>query len=56
MIVEGENACGLVSYDLLSPKGVSFSSQVVEIWKTKDGKLDSLTIYFDTVAFQKAME
>jgi ketosteroid isomerase-like protein len=55
-IVENEKACALVSYDLMSPKGKSFSSDVAEIWKVKNGKLDSLAIYFDTAAFQKSME
>ena len=55
LMVENENACALVSYDLISPKGKSFTSDVAEIWKIKDGKLDSLAIYFDTAAFQKSM-
>jgi len=55
MIVESENACALVSYDLMSPKFKRFSSVVAEIWKVKEGKLDSLEIYFDTAAFQSAM-
>ena len=54
-IVENENACALVSYDLMSPKGKRFSSVVAEIWKVKGGKLDSLAIYFDTSAFQASM-
>jgi len=53
MIVENENACALVSYDLISPKGKNFSGDVAEIWKVKDGKLESLAIYFDTAEFQK---
>jgi len=55
MIVESEMACTVVSYDLMSPRGKNFSSDVAEIWKIKDGKLASLAIYFDTAAFQKAM-
>jgi hypothetical protein len=55
MIVENENACALVKYDLLSPKGKTFSSEVAEIWKVKNRKLDSLAIYFDTADFQKSM-
>jgi ketosteroid isomerase-like protein len=55
MIVENENAFALVRYDLVSPKGTSFSSDVAEIWRIKDNKLVSLTIYFDTAAFAKAM-
>jgi len=55
MIVENENACAVVSYDLVSPKGKHFSSDVAEIWNVKDGRLASLAIYFDTAEFQKAL-
>jgi ketosteroid isomerase-like protein len=55
IIVENENACAVVTYNLVSPKGNSFESDVAEIWKIKDGKLDSLAIYFDTAAFQNAL-
>jgi ketosteroid isomerase-like protein len=55
MIVENDAACAIVGYDLMSPKGNSFQSDVAEIWKVKDEKLESLAIYFDTAAFQKAM-
>ncbi len=55
MIVENGSACAVVSYDLISPKGKDFSSEVAEIWSIKNGKLASLAIYFDTAAFQKAL-
>ena len=55
MIVENENGFALVSYDLVSPKGTSFSSDVAEIWRINDNKLASLAIYFDTAAFAEAM-
>ena len=55
MIIENDTACAIVSYDLMSPKGKSFSSEVAEIWKAKDGKLEALAIYFDTADFQKNM-
>ncbi|HUK49469.1 MAG TPA: hypothetical protein VLV18_00415 [Terriglobales bacterium] len=55
MIVEGASAFALVNYDLLSPKGTPFSSDVAELWKEKDGKLHSIAIYFDTTAFSNAM-
>lgn len=55
MIVEGQKACAVVAYSLMSPKGNSFQSEVAEVWKVKNGKLESLAIYFDTAAFQKAM-
>ena len=53
MIIENGNACAIVSYDLMSPKGKSVSSEVAEIWKVKAGKLSSLAIDFDTAAFQR---
>lgn len=55
MIVDGENACVIVHYELLSPKGNSTSSDVAEILKVKDGKIASSTIYFDTMAFNHFM-
>ncbi len=50
-IVEGDRACVLMHYDLMSPKGNSASSDVAEILTVRDGKIVSATIYFDTVAF-----
>ena len=55
MIVENENACAVVSYDLVSPTGTHFSGDVAEIWRVKDGQLASLAVYFDTAEFQKAV-
>ncbi len=55
MIMEGDSACAVVNYDLVSPKGNKFSADVAEIWKVRDGKLVSVAIYFDTAYFQKAM-
>ena len=55
MIVEADSACAVAHYDLKSPKGKSFTSEVAEIWIAKEGKLESLAIYFDTAQFQKAM-
>lgn len=53
MIVENGNACAIVSYELLSPKGNVFSSDIAEVWRASDGKLDWLAIYFDMAQFQK---
>ncbi len=55
MAIEGEKAFALVNYSLVSPKGRSFSSDVGEFWKVKNGKLDSVAIYFDTAAFNSSM-
>ncbi len=55
MIVEGEKACVIVHYELMSPKGNKARSDVAEISAVKDGKIDSVTIYFDTAAFNNFM-
>ncbi len=53
MIVEGVNACVIGNYDLTFPNGVSMNGDVAEIWKAANGKLVSLTIFFDTLTFDK---
>lgn len=53
MIIEGENACVIGNYDYKFPNGVSINGDVAEIWKAKNGKLDSLTVFFDSLTFDK---
>ena len=53
MIVEGDQACVVGNYDFIFPNGATINGDVAELWKAKDGKLDSLTIYFDTLTFDK---
>lgn len=53
MIVEGDKACVIGNYDFKFPNGASVNGNVAEIWTTKNGKLDSLTIFFDTLNFDK---
>ena len=53
MIVDGDNACVIGNYDYEFPGGKKINGDVAEIWKVKDGKLDSLTIFFDTLAFEQ---
>jgi ketosteroid isomerase-like protein len=55
LIVENENACAIANYDFVSPRGGKLNQSVAEIWKTADGKLVSLTIYFDLTAFRNFM-
>ena len=52
MIIEGDQACVIGNYDYVFPNGESTNGDVAEIWKIKDGKLDQLTIFFDTLTFQ----
>ena len=51
MIIEGQSACVIGNYDYIFPNGVSMNGNVAELWKVKNGKLDSLTIFFDTLTF-----
>ena len=53
MIIDGENACVIGNYDYEFPGGKNINGDVAEIWKEKNGKLDSLTIFFDTLSFDK---
>jgi ketosteroid isomerase-like protein len=53
MIIDGENACVIGNYDFIFPNGTNINGDVAEIWKAKNGKLDSLTIFFDTLTFDK---
>ena len=51
MLVDNDDACVIGNYDYIFPNGKSINGDVIEIWKVKNGKLDSLTIYFDTLTF-----
>ena len=51
LLIDGEKACVLTRYELQSPKGNSFSSDVAEIFTVKNGKIDSFAIYFDTAPY-----
>jgi ketosteroid isomerase-like protein len=52
LIVEGPKACALTRYQLKGPADV-FQSDVAEIFTVRDGKIDSLGIYFDSAPFPK---
>ncbi len=53
MIVDGNKACVIGNYDYQFPNGAKLNGNVSELWTAKDGKLTSLTIYFDTLTFDK---
>ncbi len=52
MIVEGDHACVIGNYDYEFPGGKKINGDVAELWSVKNGKLDSLRIFFDTLSFQ----
>jgi ketosteroid isomerase-like protein len=56
MIIDGDKACILGNYDFKFPNGVTVNGEVAEIWTAKNGKLDSLRIFFDTLTFDKNTE
>jgi ketosteroid isomerase-like protein len=51
MIIQGESACVIGNYNFKFPNGKEITGNVAEIWTVKNDKLQSLTIYFDTLTF-----
>jgi ketosteroid isomerase-like protein len=51
MIVEGNKASVIGNYDFVFPNGFKINGNVSENWTIKNGKLQSLTLYFDTLTF-----
>ena len=51
MIVEADKAAVIGNYDFVFPNGVKINGNVGEFWTVKDGKLSTLTLYFDTLTF-----
>lgn len=55
LIVEGNDAAAVVSYDYVSPSGGRLHQDDAEIWRVVDGKIAALTIYFDITEFRAFM-
>lgn len=55
LIVDGDDACAVVSYDYVSPTGARMHQDDAEVWKVVDGKIEALTIYFDITEFRAFM-
>ncbi len=51
MFINEQSAFVLANYDYHFPNDTKINANVAEYWKIRDGKLDALTIYFDTAAF-----
>ncbi|MFA5330403.1 MAG: nuclear transport factor 2 family protein [Prolixibacteraceae bacterium] len=51
MIVEGDKASVIGNYDFVFPNGFKINGNVSENWTVENGKLKSLTLYFDTLTF-----
>ena len=51
MIIQDDKACVIGNYDYLFPNGQKINGNVAEVWTIKNEKLQSLTIFFDTLTF-----
>ncbi len=51
MIIEGDKASVIGNYDFQFPNGRKINGNVAELWTVKSGKLQTLTLYFDTLTF-----
>lgn len=55
MIVDGDKACVRANYDYVFPNGKAINGDVAEVWEVRNGRLDKLTIFFDTLSFQQLL-
>ncbi|HEY9257675.1 nuclear transport factor 2 family protein [Chitinophaga sp.] len=51
MMIQDSHACVIGNYDFKFPNGKEINGNVAEVWTAENGKLQSLTIYFDTQNF-----
>ncbi len=55
LIIEGSEACAVIGYNYISPKGNRMHQEDAEVWKVVDGKIVALTIYFDITEYRNFM-
>lgn len=55
LIMDGNDAVAVVSYDYVSPTGGRLHQDDAEIWRIVDGQIVALTIYFDITEFRAFM-
>ena len=53
LMVDADRACALTRYEVRGKDGGTFTSDVAEIFTVRDGKIDSLAIYFDTAPYAR---
>jgi ketosteroid isomerase-like protein len=53
ILVDGARACVLTRYEIQVPGRPTFESHVAELFEVRDGKIQSLDIYFDSSPFPK---
>ncbi len=54
-IVQGANACYVVGYTYVNPKGENMHQEDAEVWEVRNGKLAKLTIYLDLTEYRSFM-
>ena len=54
-LIDGDTACVIATYGLVSPSGQKTTKDVAEIWTAREGQLASLAIYFDTAGWRSFM-
>lgn len=55
-ILEGDHACFVIHYTYVNRKNETLDQDVAEVWEVRDGKLASVTIYFDLTAYRRFMQ
>ncbi len=55
LIIEGSDACAVVGYDYISPKGNRLHQEDAEVWKVVEGNIVELRIYFDITEYRSFM-
>jgi predicted dithiol-disulfide oxidoreductase (DUF899 family) len=55
LIIQGDMASAVVTYGAVSPSGKKATFDISEVWTARNGKLASLTIYFDTASWTAFM-
>jgi ketosteroid isomerase-like protein len=55
MTIQGDTACVIATYNVVSPAGKKTTVDIAEVWTARDGRLTSLTIYYDTARWQAFM-
>lgn len=56
MIIDGDNASVIGNYNFQFPNGHKINGNVSENWTVKNGKLQSLTLFFDTLTFMSNLK
>jgi ketosteroid isomerase-like protein len=55
LMVEGESAAAVVSYDYINRRGEKLHQDDAEVWTVRNGAVASLKIYFDITEFREFM-